>query len=70
MQQLFAMMAQYGRTILNEAVKAALIDAMKERVRDLEKLILISPDDMEIVYQKRILREKIAELEREDNSAA
>jgi hypothetical protein len=42
-----------------------LLDAMKDCLRDLENVRLISPDDLDIIDQKRILRQKIAELEKE-----
>jgi hypothetical protein len=41
------------------------LHAMKDFLRDLEKVELLSPDDLDIIDQKRILRQKIAELERE-----
>jgi hypothetical protein len=44
-----------------------LLDAMKDCLRDLENTTLISPDDLDIIDEKRILRQKIAELEREDS---
>ncbi len=40
---------------------------MKDCLRDLEKTKLISPDDLDIIDEKRILRQKIAELENEDS---
>ena len=42
---------------------------MKDCLRDLEKTKLISPDDLDIIDEKRILRQKIAELETEDSKA-
>ena len=47
--------------------KPELVDAMKECLRDLENTKLISPNDLDIVVEKRILRQKIAELENEDS---
>jgi hypothetical protein len=47
--------------------KPELVDAMKDCLRDLENTKLISPDDLDIIDQKRILRQKIAELEKEDS---
>jgi hypothetical protein len=44
-----------------------LLDALKDSLRDLENVKLISPDDLDIIDEKRILRQKIAELEREDS---
>lgn len=46
------------------------LEAMKDCLRDLENVKLISPDDVDIIYQKRVLRQKIKELESEDDSAA
>jgi len=47
--------------------KPELLDAMKDCLHDLENVELISPDDLDIIDEKRILRHKIAELEREDD---
>jgi hypothetical protein len=44
-----------------------LLDAMKDCLHDLENVELISPYDLDIIDEKRILRHKIAELEREDS---
>lgn len=46
--------------------KPELVDAMKDCLRNLENTKLISPNDLDIVVEKRILRQKIAELENED----
>ena len=46
-------------------LKAELLESMKDCLRDLQGLKLLSPDDLKIVNQKRILRHKIAELEKE-----
>ncbi len=43
---------------------------MKDCLRDLENVKLTSPDDSHIIYQKQVLREKIAELENEHDLAA
>jgi hypothetical protein len=48
-------------------LEPGLLDAMKECLQDLESVELLSPDDLDIIDQKRILRQKIAELEREDS---
>ena len=45
--------------------KPEFVAAMKDCLRDLENTKLISPDDLDIIDEKRILRQKIAELERE-----
>ncbi len=47
--------------------KPELVDAMKDCLRDWENTKLISPDDLDIIDEKRILRQKIAELENEDS---
>ena len=46
-------------------LRAEFLEAMKGCLRDLENVKLISPDDIDIVYQKRVLRQKIDELESE-----
>lgn len=42
-----------------------LLEALKDSLHDLESVHLISPDDLDIIDEKRILRQKIAALERE-----
>ncbi len=42
-------------------------DAMKNRLDDLENVKLLSPDDLDIIEEKRILRQKIAKMEHEDS---
>jgi hypothetical protein len=42
-----------------------LLDALKGYLHDLEELKLISPGDFDIIDERRILRQKIAELEEE-----
>jgi hypothetical protein len=46
--------------------KPELLDAMKGCLRDLENTRLISPDDLDIIDEKRILRQQIAVLEEKD----
>jgi hypothetical protein len=45
--------------------RAELLEAMKGCLHDLEELKLLGPDDLDIIDEKRILRQKIAELEDE-----
>jgi hypothetical protein len=45
--------------------KAELLRAMKGCLHDLEELKLLSPGDLDIIDERRILRKKIAELEDE-----
>jgi hypothetical protein len=52
---------------MRQVLKPQLLEAMKDCLRDLESVKLISPDDLDIVDQKRILRHEIAELEKEDS---
>jgi hypothetical protein len=40
-------------------VKAELLDAMKGCLHDLENTELLSPDDLDIIAQKRFLRQQI-----------
>jgi hypothetical protein len=44
-----------------------LLDAIKDCLHDLENVELLSPDDLDIIDQKRSLRQQIAQLEREDS---
>lgn len=50
---------------MGHALKLEWLDAMKDCLRDLENIKLLSPDDLDILAQKRALREKIAELEKD-----
>jgi hypothetical protein len=52
---------------MHHVSKLELLDAMKDCLHDLENVKLISPDDLDIIDEKRILRHNIAELEREDS---
>lgn len=52
---------------MRDVPKPELVDAMKGCLRDLESTKLISPDDLDIIDEKRILRRKIAELENADS---
>jgi hypothetical protein len=56
-----------GRAKMRHFREPGLLRAMKDCLRDLENVKLISPGDLDIVDEKRILRQKIAELEREDS---
>jgi hypothetical protein len=47
--------------------KPELLDAVKDCLHDLENVELLSPDDLDIIDQKRSLRQKIDQLEREDS---
>ena len=52
---------------MRDVSKPELLDAMKHCLRDLEDTKLISPDDLDIIDQKHILRHKIDELENDDS---
>jgi hypothetical protein len=43
------------------------LDVVKDCLRDLENVELLSPDDLDIIDEKRSLRQKIGELERADS---
>jgi hypothetical protein len=47
-------------------LRAELLAAMKGCLHDLEELKLLSPDDLDIMDERRILRQKIAGLEGKD----
>lgn len=53
-------------TMTRHIVKADLLDAMKESLRGLEDLNVLSANDPEIVRLKRSLKKTIAELEWEE----
>jgi hypothetical protein len=50
---------------MRQIPRAELLDAMKECLRMLENTTLLSPDDLDIINQKRTLRQQIAKLEKE-----
>jgi hypothetical protein len=52
---------------MSHILKPELLDAMKDCLRDLENTRLISPDDLDIIDEKRILRQQIAVLEKDDD---
>ena len=49
---------------MRDVDSAKLIEAMKDCLRSLDDMKLFSPDDLDIIDQKRILRRKITKLER------
>ncbi len=46
-------------------LRAELLNAMRGCLHDLEELKLFSPGDLDIIDERRMLRQKIAELEKE-----
>lgn len=56
-----------GRAKMRHFHEPELLDVLKDSLQDLEGVQLISPEDIEIIAEKRILRQKIEELEREDS---
>lgn len=52
---------------MRHIVQPELLDAMKDCLHELENVELLSPDDLDIIDQKRSLRQKIGDLEREDS---
>jgi hypothetical protein len=56
----------YGRSanmFQVQVLKAELLEAMKGCLHDLEEMKLLSPGDLDIIDERRVLRRKIAELE-------
>lgn len=47
--------------------RSELLAAMKDCLRDLENVDLISPADLTIIDQKQVLRQQIAALEKDDS---
>ena len=54
----------FGSAKMRHILKADLLQAMKESLRDLENLRLLSPNDLEILTLRRNLERLIAVLER------
>jgi hypothetical protein len=54
-----------GRAKMRHFHEPGLLEALKDCLHDLESVNLISPDHLDIIDEKRILRQKIAALERE-----
>ena len=50
--------------------QAEMLAAMKDGLRNLENIELLSPNDLEILSERRDLRAKIAELEKHQNPTA
>jgi hypothetical protein len=50
---------------MRQVPRAELLDAMRECLRVLENTTLLSPDDLDVLNQKRMLRQRITELEKE-----
>jgi hypothetical protein len=59
------------RCVMRDHVpKHELLRVMKDCLRDLENVKVLSPDDLSIIDQKRTLRQTIVELERDEGQAA
>jgi hypothetical protein len=52
---------------MRHILTADLLEAMRECLRNLENLKLLSPDDLDILDLRRDLKEKIAVLERQQS---
>jgi hypothetical protein len=50
---------------MSHILKPELLAAMKGCLRDLENTRLINPDDLDIIDEKRILRQQIAALKKD-----
>jgi len=48
-------------------LRTELLETMKGCLQDLEEMKLLTPDDLDIIDERRILRMRIAELEQELN---
>lgn len=49
-----------------QVFRAELLEAMKGCLHDLEEVKLLSPHDLDVIDERRILRQRIAELEGEN----
>jgi hypothetical protein len=54
--------------MMRHVLKPELLNAMKESLRALENVKMLSPDDIEILRFRRTLRQKIDELEKQEGS--
>lgn len=57
-----------GCAMMRHILKPELLNAMKESLRTLENVKMLSPDDIEILRFRRSLRQKIDELETQEGS--
>ena len=62
-----ALTSQRWGVPMRDVSKPELVEAMKDCLRDLENTKLISPDDLDIIDEKRILRRQIDELQNESS---
>jgi hypothetical protein len=53
--------------MMRHVLKPELLDALKGRLWDLENAKLIGPADLGIIDEKRVLRQQIAALEKNDS---
>ena len=61
----FAILEVFLTAVMRLLPKAELLEMMKASLRDLDKLKLLSPNDLYILRVRRNLRNKIDELERQ-----
>ena len=59
-----AFYVEVGCTVMGHIPQPELLDSLKTRLCELENLRLLSPDDLQIVSERRRLRQQIDELER------
>ena len=57
-----------GRATMRHSLQPELLEALKKSLRDLENVKILNPDDSEILLLRRILRQRIAELENRASS--
>jgi len=50
---------------MRDVPKADLLDALKQSLRDLENLKLLSPNDLAVLDLRRSLKDQVAALEKE-----
>jgi hypothetical protein len=53
--------------LMRHILRADMLDAMRNNLHNLEDLRLLGPDDLDIIDEKRILRQQITELEKGDS---
>ena len=61
-----ALYVEVGCAVIGHVPQPELLDSLKTRLCELENLRLLSPDDLQIVSERRRLRQQINELERQE----
>jgi hypothetical protein len=61
----FAILGVTGSAEMRDIPKADLLEALKQSLRDLDNVKILSPNDLEVLNLRRTLKEQIAAIERQ-----